>query len=1143
MYRFPSPVNGTMIGASASRMSQNASKVARRSHRLPLRQNVRTAASKSTPSSSYVVSHASRIADMTDNKDDSSSSSSSALLSHGTRQLQQHRTMLDSAHSHAELRDEPSDSQRRSWQAEHNLDIQRVTQTAIVHELTQQQTRSIERVVPWFLNTMPEGYFRQVPESFRLDHIKAISAIKDANMDMHMNLRTHLPDGRQVLTFIRPGTMPGLLLSMMKELPFNQRTKDYIPLSRVQVFSAEDDSMSLNVFVYGEEANSTKTDVELSGSHILEYASQLQSGELGAEDKYGRTNPPSSDMYERENILAHMEMCSESYVTRSDPRRFLHQMDLFSKVSGTDGIAVGIEESHIGENEEKHYWVDLALANTLPHFAVEQTARLLFLHNLDVIRAHLDNVSDGENGTVTILRMLVNPVNGAKGDPETFKLLKRELKRCKWLTPSTMELVYEKQPWLGVIRGEIITGMCTIMHPIMSKVNALAFSKGNIFDTVTKDRCINHAADIADLFLDRFHPERPLADDVMEARAEELRKTINNSVEETHAQELLFKMIDIVRHTFRTNVYMKNRYSLGFRLDPRIMITSGSEPERDLPYGVFFVHGRRFDAYHVRFRDIARGGLRLVTPASPEQFALESAHQYDECYGLAYAQQLKNKDIPEGGSKAVALIDTIGLSASGKNFVMRKAVKAFADTILDLIVDTEETRENVVDFLGKKEVLYLGPDEQVIPEDINYVIKRAAQRGYGTPSAFMSSKPRAGINHKVYGVTSEGVNVFLEESLRHVLNIDPKKESFTLKMTGGPDGDVAGNELKILYREYGENAKVVGIADHSGCAEDPNGLNWEELLRLVNDNLSCEHFDPAALSEEGVVHTVDSEEGVKARNSMHNRIRADAFVPAGGRPNTIDIHNYKQFLTEDGTPSAPLIVEGANLFVTDEARKALFDEAGVVIVKDSSANKCGVITSSYEICAAMLLSEEEFFENKDAIVNEVLEKLRSLARLEAQLLFREFERYGGSLPDASKVISGAVNAATDALAIALETLSAEDREQLLPLFRAHLPKTMADIAFDHVHERVPEQYITNAIASCLASKLVYKEGTKFIDSQPKEKLAQIALKYLEKEREVAALMEALEGTDMPQKEKVAILELLEVGGARAGLNIFEKGNS
>jgi glutamate dehydrogenase len=123
--------------------------------------------------------------------------------------------------------------------------------------------------------------------------------------------------------------------------------------------------------------------------------------------------------------------------------------------------------------------------------------------------------------------------------------------------------------------------------------------------------------------------------------------------------------------------------------------------------------------------------------------------------------------------------------------------------------------------------------------------------------------------------------------------------------------------------------------------------------------------------------------------------------------------------------------------------------------------------AQYEICAAMLLSEEEFFENKSQIVSEVLEKLHQYARLEAELLFREFEIYGGSLPQLSKVISGAVNAATDALASALESFSEEDKDKLLPLFRAHLPKTMADLSFDHVRERVPSQYITNAIASCL----------------------------------------------------------------------------
>ena len=91
-------------------------------------------------------------------------------------------------------------------------------------------------------------------------------------------------------------------------------------------------------------------------------------------------------------------------------------------------------------------------------------------------------------------------------------------------------------------------------------------------------------------------------------------------------------------------------------------------------------------------------------------------------------------------------------------------------------------------------------------------------------------------------MTSEGVNVFLDVALRQVLGLDPTRDSFTVKMTGGPDGDVGGNELQILMREYGDNAKIVGIADHSGCAEDPDGLNHDELQRLVRSSQCIARF-------------------------------------------------------------------------------------------------------------------------------------------------------------------------------------------------------------------------------------------------------------------------------------------------------------
>lgn len=1057
-----------------------------------------------------------------------------------------------------------ADATPASWQASNDADVQRVTSQALIYELTRTTANTIEKVVPWFLKTMPESYFRQIPPYLRRDHVKALAAVVDADMDLYLNLKSQTSDGRTVYTFIRPTTQPGTLLGMVEELP-KCNNCDTPSLTRLHVFSAADESFSLNMFVMGESKPRPKGAAVPSKPYrdeILQFASEVRNGQHLLE--YPDLDP-SEASFDEASLQPYLAKCRDNYlkIISEHPERFLRQRLLFDSVSGTEGCEARIEEavheSLSADNSQnysgKQYWLDVAVANSLPQVALEHACRLLYVQGFDVGRARLDVIPDGDNGNVTMLRLLIHPVeDGGEDDAGTannnsgntkskFERLQYNLKRSKWLDETTTKLVFEDEPWLGVKRGEIITAMCNLLHPIFTKIGGGSggnfYSKHNILQTVTDSRTIGYAAKIADLFLKRFDPKQPMSDETLfQTSLDEIRNDIASNVQETYVKELLFKMTEIIEKTYKTNIFMKDRYALSMRLDPSIMGV-GSQEESTLPFGVLFIHGRRFNGYHTRFRDISRGGLRLVAPASSEQLALESARQYDECYGLAFAQQLKNKDIPEGGSKAVCLIDTNDILNGTRDYVLRKSVKAMTDSILDLVVNTEETRETIVDYFGKREVLYLGPDENVTPEDINWIIKQAGRRGYDTPAAFMSSKPRAGINHKEYGVTSEGVNVFLDVALQRALGIDPRKESFTVKMTGGPDGDVGGNQINIMIREYGDNAKIVGIADHSGCAEDPDGLNHEELLRLFREELCITNFSASRLGPSGVLHTCDTDEGTKARNTMHNRLEADAFVPCGGRPNTIDANNYDQFLREDGTPSSKLIVEGANLFVNAEARQKLYDDSGVLIVKDSSANKGGVITSSFEICAAMLASEDEFFENKEVIVSEVLSKLRGVAKLEAELLFREAELYGESLPEVSQTISNAINSATDALSAALDTLPAKAQDELVSLFHGHLPKTLADLGFDKVRERVPQQYIKNAIASTLASKMVYKEGTRFVSALPNNRLAESALRYIQQEKEVAKLMETLEMTNMSTEEKNKILELLDAGGARTALSLQE----
>ena len=218
--------------------------------------------------------------------------------------------------------------------------------------------------------------------------------------------------------------------------------------------------------------------------------------------------------------------------------------------------------------------------------------------------------------------------------------------------------------------------------------------------------------------------------------------------------------------------------------------------------------------------------------------------------------------------------------------------------------------------------------------------------------------------------------------------------------------------LKILDREYGSMVRVVGMADGSGCAEDPQGLPMAELLRLFELGLPLCDLRAEQLGPQGAFHSAEHADGAAKRNSMHNRVQADVFVTGGGRPSTINGSNWRDFLLPDGTPSVRTIVEGANLFATHEARQALFEHCALPIVKDSSANKCvvpcstpplspsaflgslgrphhattparcGVICSSMEIVAGMLLDDKEFIALKPEYVPGVLDILRSLARRE-----------------------------------------------------------------------------------------------------------------------------------------------------------------
>ena len=162
------------------------------------------------------------------------------------------------------------------------------------------------------------------------------------------------------------------------------------------------------------------------------------------------------------------------------------------------------------------------------------------------------------------------------------------------------------------------------------------------------------------------------------------------------------------------------------------------------------------------------------------------------------------------------------------------------------------------------------------------------------------------------------------------------------------------------------------VIDGSGVLHDPAGLDRTELIRLAKERKTVSAFDAAKLGKEGYRVLVEDQDftlpngeivadGTDFRNGAHFRYKSDIFVPCGGRPEAINISNVKRLFDDEGKCNFKYIVEGANLFITQQARLAL-EKRGVILFKDASANKGGVTSSSLEVLAGLSLEDEEFID-------------------------------------------------------------------------------------------------------------------------------------------------------------------------------------
>ena len=92
----------------------------------------------------------------------------------------------------------------------------------------------------------------------------------------------------------------------------------------------------------------------------------------------------------------------------------------------------------------------------------------------------------------------------------------------------------------------------------------------------------------------------------------------------THTADHALVMSSIMifnKAVLKTNFYQPTKVAVSFRLNPNFL--SKWEYPVGL-YGMFLIIGNEFRGFHLRFRDVARGGIRIVKSRSKEAYALNA---------------------------------------------------------------------------------------------------------------------------------------------------------------------------------------------------------------------------------------------------------------------------------------------------------------------------------------------------------------------------------------------------------------------------------------------------------------------------------------------------------------------------------------
>jgi glutamate dehydrogenase len=935
---------------------------------------------------------------------------------------------------------------------------------------------------------------------------------RDAIVDLAVKLSDISSERKIVLTdrdknlILARADVPGSLYDTLKTL--RERDISYAEMSHSYgPIPGTDRTLEIQRFEFNRKGHE-----EISRAGEI----HIPSGTRNAVHSMMKRLYPGFDFQAFDPMLRLLWLNSESYVRISPPERVARVLHLFQEGKRHDGLYLDVETKEENATRHKESRLLFSVGNPPQRGFLTQVGEIFQRLDIGVRRSYCLIINTGIHpyflGTFYVLTHKGELVE--KGG-KLFEKLKAELYNTQIL--STESQSYTKFVVDRVMTGEeasLADAFIALCHSVLAHCHQERFDSGFIRDAFHSEP--NLTLKLIDLFRTKFNPHvknrKTLYKRSLRAAAEIISEynTGHRYLDET--RKTVFRTcLSFITHALKTNFFVPEKHALAFRLDPAFLAALGPEFTSDLPeaspFRITFFFTRQAQGFHIGFSDIARGGWRTIVCRTPDELTTNTRSVFREVFVLAHTQHLKNKDIYQGGSKLAMIMDSTDLEDPVPiTQRLYKVQYGVINAFLDLFVTENGKARNpgVVDYYGEEEPIELGPDENMHDAMIEFIAHQAQKRGYVLGIGIMSSK-KVGINHKEYGVTSRGVVTFAEAAMKEV-GIRMAEDPFSVKFTGGPNGDVAGNAMRLLLDRC-PKAEIRCVIDGTAALYDPKGASPKELNRILLKK-DLEGFRPEALKPGGFIlfrherkqeglrtlyrkmqktetnlleKWITADEFNRDMDTLLYSVPVDLFLPCGGRPETLDHSNWSRMLDAHGKPNMRVIVEGANSFISPEARLEL-QKQGVMILRDASANKCGVISSSYEIIANLLMNETEFLKHKETYVRDVLTILEKRAGEEAGLIFERhrMQEPGKAQPytEISAAISTEINARYAQL---FDFFQANPELTNQPLFRKvmlnHLPAMVrSEQRFRNRLKQLPPKIKFAILASEISTTMIYHGG-------------------------------------------------------------------